>query len=102
MGGGTTRSPQLEVVEQASTSKGFLPNYQRIALKRTQLVVGGFDAPGADWEFTFTTSQGTQRVYDRAFRIDNQCYAIYLQVPQSSWAAAAPWFRTFARTFTPI
>ncbi|WP_268903657.1 serine/threonine-protein kinase [Herbidospora solisilvae] len=92
----------LEVVEQASTTKGYLRGYKRIALKRTALVVGGFDAPGADWEFLHTTSAGVQRVYDRAFRIDNQCYALYWQVPQTSWEKAAPWFRIFARTFRPI
>ncbi|GAB1817451.1 hypothetical protein HerbRD11066_06150 [Herbidospora sp. RD11066] len=91
----------LEVVEQTSTSKGFLPDYQRIEMKRTRLTVGGFDAPGADWEFTFTTLEGVQQVYDRAFRIDNQCYAIYWQVPANIWDKGAPWFRTFARTFRP-
>ncbi|WP_198169241.1 serine/threonine-protein kinase [Herbidospora daliensis] len=92
----------LEVVEQASTSKGLLRDYRRIAMKRTSLTVGGFAAPGADWEFVHTTSMGTWRVYDRAFRIDNQCYALYWQVPEQSWAKAAPWFRAFARTFRPI
>ncbi|WP_169807506.1 serine/threonine-protein kinase [Herbidospora mongoliensis] len=92
----------LEVVEQASTSKGYLPDYQRIRMKRTQLTIDGFDAPGADWEFTFSTLEGIQRVHDRAFRIDNQCYAIYWQIPVNIWDKGAPWFRTFARTFKPI
>ncbi|GAA0413468.1 hypothetical protein Acor_10940 [Acrocarpospora corrugata] len=87
----------LETVERNSTSKGLLPEYQRIDIGATEYQ----GVPAADWQFTFATSAGRQRVIDRAFRIGDACYALYWQVPEASWKAGRAYFDTFTRTFRP-
>jgi hypothetical protein len=87
----------LETVERNSTAKGFLPSYEKISIEPTEYQ----GVAAADWEFTFRTSSGRQRVIDRAFRIGDACYALYWQVPEANWEAGRSYFDTFVTTFRP-
>ncbi|MEO3858349.1 protein kinase [Acrocarpospora sp. B8E8] len=87
----------LETVERNSTAKGLLPKYEKISIEPAEYQ----GVAAADWEFTFATSAGRQRVIDRAFRIGDDCYALYWQVPEGNWEAARSYFDTFLTTFRP-
>ncbi|GIH26416.1 hypothetical protein Aph01nite_47260 [Acrocarpospora phusangensis] len=87
----------LQTVERNSTEQGFLPEYQRIDIRAAEYQ----GVPAAEWEFTFKTSSGRQRVIDRAFRIGDDCYALYWQVPEANWQAGKRYFTNFTRTFRP-
>ncbi|WP_214104442.1 serine/threonine-protein kinase [Acrocarpospora catenulata] len=87
----------LETVERNSTERGLLPGYQKISLEPGEYK----GVPAADWEFTFRPSSGPQRVIDRAFKIEETCYALYWQVPERRWSTGLSYFDTFAATFRP-